>query len=71
MQDDEGLCGMSDNESGVTGVLAQAGTVMRAFGPNRGLLIILLAIWSVRERPRFSGLLLVGLSATLAVSRHF
>lgn len=71
MDDGEGLCGMSDNESGVDGVLVHAALIRRAFGPNRGLLIILMAIWSVRERPRFSGLLLVGLSATLAVSGHF
>jgi hypothetical protein len=71
MDDGEGLYRMSDNESGVDGVLAHAALIRRAFGPNRGLLIILMAIWSVREHPRFSGLLLVGLSATLAVSRHF
>jgi hypothetical protein len=36
----------------VSRILDKADKVRRAFGANRGLLIILLALWSVRRKPR-------------------
>ena len=62
---------MSDSESDVSRVLAKVGLVSRAFGPNRGLLIIVLAILSANRRPQIAGLLLAVLSVGIAVWKYF
>ena len=61
---------MAGNDSDFSGILAHVSTVKRAFGINRGLVIILLALWSARRRPQVTGVFLALASGAIALWKH-
>jgi hypothetical protein len=61
---------MTGDNNDLSGILANAGAVKRAFGSNRGLIIILLALWSARRRPQIMGVLLALAGGAVALWKH-
>ena len=55
----------------ISRILEKADKVRRAFGVNRRLLIILMAIWSVRRKPGVVELCIALVSGGLALATHF
>jgi hypothetical protein len=55
----------------ISRILDKADKVRRAFGVNRGLIIILMALWSVRRKPGVIELCIALVSGGLALATHF
>ena len=54
----------------ISRILEKADKVRRAFGVNRGI-IILMALWSVRRKPGVIELCIALVSGDLALAAHF
>jgi hypothetical protein len=61
---------MTEDNNDLSRILANAGAVKRAFGMNRGLVIILLALWSARRRPQAMSVLLALASGAVALWKY-
>jgi hypothetical protein len=55
----------------VSAILDKAYKVRRAFGANRGLLIIPMAFWSVRRKPGVIKVCIALVSGGFALATHF
>jgi hypothetical protein len=55
----------------VSRILNKADKVRRAFGANRGLIIILMALWSARRKPGVIEACIALVSGGVALAAHF